>query len=141
HNRCDALLASEGDRGERGHTGLPGVVVGQSDKIDCVRQGRDPLADTEPVRFSRQRDLRGCQRAEWHRSECALPDVRPPSIRSTSSVVSGPSATTTRMLRCYERRISSAYRKPHTCWQHHAAESGGVHYSEPARTKIGRAHV
>jgi D-alanyl-D-alanine carboxypeptidase len=35
-------------------------------------------------------------------------------------------------------RISLAYRKPHTCWQHHAALNGGVTYSEPARTTTRR---
>ena len=35
-------------------------------------------------------------------------------------------------------RISSAYRKPHTCWQHHAGLTGGVTYSEPARTTTRR---
>src|SRR5512132_1729023 len=30
--------------------------------------------------------------------------------------------------------MSSAYRKPHTCWQHRAALTGGVTYREPART-------
>jgi serine-type D-Ala-D-Ala carboxypeptidase (penicillin-binding protein 5/6) len=30
--------------------------------------------------------------------------------------------------------MSSAYRKPHTCWQHHAALNGGVTYREPARS-------
>ena len=30
--------------------------------------------------------------------------------------------------------MSSAYRKPDTCWQHHAALNGGVAYREPART-------
>src|ERR1700716_2341568 len=34
--------------------------------------------------------------------------------------------------------ISSAYRKPHTCWQHHAALNGGMAYSEPARTAARR---
>jgi serine-type D-Ala-D-Ala carboxypeptidase (penicillin-binding protein 5/6) len=29
--------------------------------------------------------------------------------------------------------VSSAYRKPHTCWQHHAALNGGMTYSKPAR--------
>jgi serine-type D-Ala-D-Ala carboxypeptidase (penicillin-binding protein 5/6) len=29
--------------------------------------------------------------------------------------------------------MSLAYRKPHTCWQHHAALNGGVTYREPAR--------
>ena len=33
------------------------------------------------------------------------------------------------MLRCYERRISPAYRKPHTCWQRHAALNAGVTYA------------
>jgi len=32
--------------------------------------------------------------------------------------------------------ISSAYRKPHTCWQHHAALTGGVTYSEPASVSL-----
>src|SRR2546426_918340 len=36
------------------------------------------------------------------------------------------------------RRISSAYRKPHTCWQHHAALIGGMTDSEPARTTTRR---
>ena len=35
--------------------------------------------------------------------------------------------------------ISSAYRKPHTCWQHHAALTGDMTYSEPARTAAHRA--
>src|SRR6266702_3696836 len=34
--------------------------------------------------------------------------------------------------------ISSAYRKPHTCWQHHAALTGGMTYREPARTAARR---
>jgi D-alanyl-D-alanine carboxypeptidase len=34
--------------------------------------------------------------------------------------------------------MSSAYRKPHTCWQHHAALTGGMTYSEPARTTTRR---
>src|SRR5258708_9756936 len=34
--------------------------------------------------------------------------------------------------------ISSAYRKPHTCWQHHAAVTGGMTYSEPVRTAARR---
>src|SRR5260221_5070680 len=34
--------------------------------------------------------------------------------------------------------ISSAYRNPHTCWQHHAALTGGMTYSEPARTAARR---
>jgi hypothetical protein len=32
--------------------------------------------------------------------------------------------------------ISSAYRKPHTCWQHHAALTGGMTYSEPASVNL-----
>src|SRR5688572_18845340 len=35
-------------------------------------------------------------------------------------------------------RISSAYRKPHTCWQHHAALTGGMSYNAPARTTTHR---
>src|SRR5688500_17779758 len=34
--------------------------------------------------------------------------------------------------------ISSAYRKPHTCWQHYAAYIGGMTYGEPARTTSRR---
>jgi D-specific alpha-keto acid dehydrogenase len=34
--------------------------------------------------------------------------------------------------------MSSAYRKPHTCRQHHAALTGGMPYSEPARTAARR---
>jgi zinc D-Ala-D-Ala carboxypeptidase len=34
--------------------------------------------------------------------------------------------------------MSSAYRKPHTCWQHHAALTGGMTYREPARTTTRR---
>jgi serine-type D-Ala-D-Ala carboxypeptidase (penicillin-binding protein 5/6) len=34
--------------------------------------------------------------------------------------------------------MSSAYRKPHTCWQHHAALNGGMTYREPARTTTRR---
>jgi hypothetical protein len=33
-------------------------------------------------------------------------------------------------------RISSAYRKPDTCWQHHASLTGGVSYSEPASVTL-----
>ena len=32
--------------------------------------------------------------------------------------------------------ISSAYRKPDTCWQHHASLTGGVSYSEPASVTL-----
>jgi zinc D-Ala-D-Ala carboxypeptidase len=34
--------------------------------------------------------------------------------------------------------MSSAYRKPHTCWQHHAALNGGMTYSKRARTTTRR---
>src|SRR5687767_15618291 len=34
--------------------------------------------------------------------------------------------------------MSSAYRKPHTCWPHRAALTGGMTYSEPARTTTRR---
>jgi D-alanyl-D-alanine carboxypeptidase len=37
--------------------------------------------------------------------------------------------------------ISSAYRKSHTCWQHHAAFNGGVTHSEPARTTTRRIRI
>src|SRR5262249_15766602 len=42
------------------------------------------------------------------------------------------------MLDATSRSISSAYRKPHTCWQHHAALPGGTPYSKPARTTTHR---
>jgi D-alanyl-D-alanine carboxypeptidase len=37
--------------------------------------------------------------------------------------------------------MSSAYRKPHTCWQHHAAFNGGMTYSNPARTTARRIRI
>jgi zinc D-Ala-D-Ala carboxypeptidase len=37
--------------------------------------------------------------------------------------------------------ISSAYRKLLTCWQHRAALTGGMSYSEPARTTGGRTRA
>ncbi len=32
--------------------------------------------------------------------------------------------------------ISPAYRKRHTCWQHHCALTGGMTYSEPASVNV-----
>jgi serine-type D-Ala-D-Ala carboxypeptidase (penicillin-binding protein 5/6) len=37
--------------------------------------------------------------------------------------------------------MSSAYRKPETWWQHHAALNGGMTYREPARTTIRRVRI
>ena len=37
--------------------------------------------------------------------------------------------------------MSSAYRKPHTCWQQPAALNGGVAYREPARTPTRRIRI
>src|SRR5437762_2903190 len=37
--------------------------------------------------------------------------------------------------------MSSAYRKPHTCRQHHAALTGGMPYSKPARTTTRRIRI
>ena len=37
--------------------------------------------------------------------------------------------------------MSSAYRKPHTRWQHPAALNGGVAYREPARTTTPRIRI
>jgi D-alanyl-D-alanine carboxypeptidase (penicillin-binding protein 5/6) len=37
--------------------------------------------------------------------------------------------------------MSSAYRKPHTCWQHHAALNGGMTYSNRARTTTRRIRI
>jgi D-alanyl-D-alanine carboxypeptidase len=37
--------------------------------------------------------------------------------------------------------MSSAYRKPHTCWQHRAALNGGMTHSEPARTTTRRIRI
>jgi D-alanyl-D-alanine carboxypeptidase len=52
-----------------------------------------------------------------------------------ASAIRGSSSTTNAcMPRATSWRISSAYRKPHTCWQHHAALTGGMTSSEPART-------
>src|SRR4030095_9983598 len=42
------------------------------------------------------------------------------------------------LVHARSRRLSSAYRKPHTCWQHHAALTGGMTYREPARTAARR---
>src|SRR5205823_4622596 len=39
------------------------------------------------------------------------------------------------------RGISPAYRKPDTCWQHHAAFNRGVTYSESARTAPRRIRM
>jgi D-alanyl-D-alanine carboxypeptidase len=45
------------------------------------------------------------------------------------------------MRRCYELRISRAYRKSHTCWQHRAAFNGGVTRSRPARAPTRRIPI
>src|ERR1043166_3844143 len=37
--------------------------------------------------------------------------------------------------------MSSAYRKPHTCWQYDAAQAGGMAYSKPARTATRRIRI
>jgi D-alanyl-D-alanine carboxypeptidase len=37
--------------------------------------------------------------------------------------------------------MSSAYREPHTCWQHHAALNGGVTHSRPARRTTRRIRI
>jgi D-alanyl-D-alanine carboxypeptidase len=37
--------------------------------------------------------------------------------------------------------VSSAYRKPHTCWQHHAALNGGVTHSQRARPTTRRIRI
>src|SRR5215475_3891894 len=42
------------------------------------------------------------------------------------------------MLHATSRRISPAYRKPHTCWQHHAALTGSVTRTASARTTTRR---
>src|SRR4029453_10011059 len=38
------------------------------------------------------------------------------------------------LVHARSRRLSSAYRKPHTCWQHRAALTGGMSYTNPPRT-------
>jgi D-specific alpha-keto acid dehydrogenase len=43
-------------------------------------------------------------------------------------------ANTRKLLMLPPPNISPAYRKPHTCWQHHAALTRGMTYREPART-------
>src|SRR4029450_8390934 len=57
-----------------------------------------------------------------------------------ASAMKGSSSTiNTRMLvHASGRPISSAYRNPHTCWQHHAALTGGMTSSKPARTPTRR---
>jgi D-alanyl-D-alanine carboxypeptidase len=45
------------------------------------------------------------------------------------------------MERCYGRRLSPAYRKPHTGRQHGAAFNGGVIYTEPARASSRRIRI
>src|SRR5215208_5571356 len=42
------------------------------------------------------------------------------------------------LVHATSRRISSAYRKPHTCWQRRAALTGGMSSSKPARTAAAR---
>ena len=37
--------------------------------------------------------------------------------------------------------MSSAYRKPDTCWQHHAALNGGMTYSKRARATTHRIRI
>jgi serine-type D-Ala-D-Ala carboxypeptidase (penicillin-binding protein 5/6) len=37
--------------------------------------------------------------------------------------------------------MSSAYRKPHTCWQHRAALNGGMAYGKPARATTRRIRI
>jgi D-alanyl-D-alanine carboxypeptidase (penicillin-binding protein 5/6) len=37
--------------------------------------------------------------------------------------------------------MSSAYRKSHTCWQHHGALNGGMAYRKPARTPTRRLRI
>ena len=44
----------------------------------------------------------------------------------------------THALDATSRRISSAYRKPHTCWQHHAALTGSMRQTAAARTTTRR---
>src|SRR4029453_10805626 len=39
------------------------------------------------------------------------------------------------------RSISSAYRKRHTCWQHHPALNGGVTPGQPARPTTRRIRI
>src|SRR4051794_16019075 len=39
------------------------------------------------------------------------------------------------------RHISSAYRKPHTCWQQPADFNGGMGYTERARTAPRRVRI
>ena len=70
------------------------------------------------------RSLPGVARRGW-----LLPyRARPPrSIRARSDATSW--------------RISSAYRKPDTCWQHHARLTGGMTYGEPARTTTRRFRI
>src|ERR1700716_1113209 len=64
----------------------------------------------------------------------AIASRRRPS-RMASAMRGSSSTINTRMLSMLPAgSISSAYRKPHTCWQHHAALNGGMTYSTPSET-------
>src|SRR6266571_3348430 len=52
-----------------------------------------------------------------------------------------PSRTTRSCTGIPAGNISPAYRKPHTCWQHHAALNGCMTYSERARTTTRRIRI
>src|SRR5215211_7732798 len=68
----------------------------------------------------------------------AIASRRRPS-RMASSMKGSSSTINTRMLvHARSRRISSAYRQPHKCRQHHAAFTGSMSHSEPARTAARR---
>src|ERR1700716_2762108 len=71
----------------------------------------------------------------------AIASRRRPS-RMASAMRGSSSTINTRMLSMLPAgSISSAYRKPHTCWQHHAALNGGVTYSEPVRARTCRIRI
>jgi hypothetical protein len=67
-NGSDPLFPSERDGRQRRHPGLTGVIVGESDHVDCVGQDLDPLLYASGVRGAWQRNLSGGERPRGHRS-------------------------------------------------------------------------
>lgn len=142
-NDCDVLVFTPAEFEERARGGEP--VVG-----DILRDGV-ALVGTKPRVEGERRD--GDHRAA--QSRAGVSEV----VRGVSRLRRGQPrrrALHTGSRRCDPRRhqrqerciqhacsrmlpagsISSAYRNPDTCWQHHAALSGGMSYSEPGSVNL-----
>jgi D-alanyl-D-alanine carboxypeptidase len=91
-----------------------------------LRQTANAEAPNE-VNVSQPSDVRTA------RARCGA-GVRQPRSRATQSCP-------TSHARDPRRSISSAYRKRHTCWQHHAALNGGVTHGQPARPATRRTRI